>query len=140
MSRIPTHGTQLQIGDEYDYYTTVAQVQELTPPGYSTGTIVLADHDMTDIKEKLPEGLSEVTAMPAKIYWDPEDLSHMELVALAKSKDIVPIKIIGPNGAFEIDFEGFISKFQATGFNASSGVAEADIEFTPTADWAVSGS
>lgn len=117
--RLPTHGTQLQIGDEYDYFTTVAQVQELTPPGYTTGVIVLADHDMTDIKQKLPEALSDVTAMPAKIYWDPDDLSHTELVALAKSKDIVPVQIVAPAGGFTIGFTGFISSFQPSGFNAS---------------------
>jgi len=137
MSRRPAHGTLLQIGDDYGYYTTVAQVQTVTPPGYTTGTIVLADHDMTTVKEKLPEGLSEVSEMPARIYWDPADASHDELIALAQSKDIVPWKIIFPNSAGTVAFNGFVSSFQPDAAAASDGMVEADINIVATGDWTI---
>lgn len=130
--RNPTHGTQLQLGDEYGYYVTIAQVISVPPPGLTTETIELADHDMTEAKQYLPAALSDIQPPAARIYLDPQDSGHQELYDLAKSKEIVPWRIVLPGGAGTWAFNGHVAGYEPDEAAANDGVLEADITLQPT--------
>lgn len=130
----PTHGTQLQLGDEYDVYTAIAQVITVTPPSLTTPPIPIVHHDLTGTKKKLPTALSDVGAVTARIYLDPDDAGHAELLALAVSKDVVPWRIVFPSTvtADTWDFDGYVAGYEPAEAPANDGMLEATITIEVT--------
>lgn len=132
----PTHGTQLLLGDAYDVYTAIAQVITVTPPGLSSPPIPIVHHDLTGVKKKIPSALSDVGSVTARIYLDPDDDGHAELLALALSKEIAPWRITFPATAGmtvrDWDFEGYVGGYEPGEAASNDGVLEATITIEVT--------
>lgn len=129
MSRRQTHGTLLQLSDgaaSNPVFATVAYVRTIKPPSINRGITALADHDMVDSMEYLPNGLAELGGADFKLYMDPQNVAHKELYALVKSGEQREWKVILPNSAGEWDFTAFVTKFDVGDIDANSGVLEAD--------------
>lgn len=125
--RRPTHGTLLQLGDAYDVFTNIAQVITLTPPGLTAPPIVMRDHDMEEVAEKIPQALSDVSSVTARVYLDPQNATHEELYALARSKEVSPWKVVLPSSGGEWNFDGWVGGFEVGEASANDGVLEATI-------------
>lgn len=125
----PAHGTELQLGDASGVYVAIAQVIEVTPPSITSPPIVMSHHDLTSVKRKLPSALSDVGPVTARIYLDPDDAGHAELLALALSKEEVPWRIVYPTAitANTWDFDGYVAGYEPNAAVSNDGVLEATI-------------
>ena len=134
MSKYSGHGIQLQMGDgaASESFTTVAQVESVTPPGWTQGTEMVPAHDDTAGTgvEKLADALYDAGEVSFTILEDLDDGTHDETTGLHSKKGATSstnFKVILPSSLGTIDFAAFVTNYSYQGIDANTGKIRADV-------------
>lgn len=134
MAKQKGHGIQLQMGDgaATEVFTTVAQVESLTPAGWSQGVEAVPTHDDSagGGLEKLADALYDAGQVQATILEDLGDSTHDETTGLHSKKGqstSTNFKIVYPNSLGTVSFAAFVTEYRYQGIAANTGKIRADV-------------
>lgn len=141
MAKHSGHGIQLQMGDgaATEAFTTVAQVESLTPPGWTQGTEAVPSHDDAagGGVDKLIDALYDGGQVTATILEDLDDATHDETTGLRGKQGQTSStnwKIVYPNSLGTVEFAAFLTNYTPQGIAANSGRIRADITLDISGD------
>ena len=129
-----THGTQLQISDmaASPAYTTVAQVESITPPNETRGLEGVPTHDIAagGFVPQLVDALRTPGNMTLTLVEDLADGTHDDstgMLSLMAEADPTDFKMIFPSGE-ELDFSGWVVNRSPQARPSNRGVPRVDYE------------
>lgn len=133
------HGIQLQVSDmaATPAFTTVAQVENVQPPGWERETEDVPTHDdpAGSGVERIAHALYSGTPVTLAALYDPAIVTHQTIEGLKSATDPHDWKVIYPDaGATQIDFSAWCTTWQPQGIDAKSGLMRVAITLTPTGD------
>lgn len=135
------HGIQLQMSDgaASPTYTAIAQIETITPPGWSQGVEPVPTHDDTAGSgvEKLADALYDGGQVTLTILHDPADATHDATTGLMSKRGqsaATDFRVIYPDSLGQVDFSAFVTEFRPQGVDANSGKLRADVTLEITGD------
>lgn len=131
------HGIQLHLGDGAGAFTTIAQIETLTPPGWERQTEDVPTHDdpAGSGVQRIAHALYSGTSVTLTILHDPADLTHQDLEALKSAAAASEWKVIYPvTPVVEVDFNAWVTAWQPQGVDASSGLLRTQVTLMPSGD------
>jgi predicted secreted protein len=106
--------------------TTVALVSDINGPGMKGDTIDVTNHDNPDNYKQFIVGLKEGGDVKAKIYFDPAETTHTDLISAFEARSLDSWAIVPPvAGVTGWTFTGVLTQFDSK-FKVN-GPMEADI-------------
>lgn len=134
MAKQKGHGIQLQMGDgaATEAFTTIAQVESLTPAGWTQDVEAVPTHDDTagEGVEKLADALYDAGQVTLTILEDLTDSTHDETTGLHSKKgqsSSTNFKIVYPNSLGTVEFAAFVTSYSYQGIASNSGKIRADV-------------
>ncbi|MFW6079626.1 MAG: hypothetical protein ACODAE_08395 [Gemmatimonadota bacterium] len=145
MTKFSGHGIQLQMSDmeASPEFTEIAQVENLTPPGWTQGTEAVPTHDDTagGGVEKLADALYAGQPFTLTILHDPGDSTHDDTDGLMSKKgqsEATDFKCVYPDDDdTEVAFAAWVTEFAPQGVDANSGKLRTNVTFDPTGDFTI---
>lgn len=134
MAKQSGHGIQLQMGDgaATEVFNTIAQVESLTPPGWSQGVEPVPSHDDAAGSgvDKLVDALYDGGTVQLTILEDISLSTHDETTGLRSKKgqtSSTNFKIVYPNSLGTVEFAAYVTDYRPQGIAASSGRIRSDV-------------
>lgn len=130
------HGIQLLIGDGTTY-TAIAQIESLTPPGWTREVEPVPTHDDPPGSgiQKIAAALYDGGQATATILYDPADATHQQLEAAKAAQAPTPFRVLYPTSpAHQIDFSAWVVGFAPQDTPANTGLLRAELTLEVTGD------
>jgi predicted secreted protein len=105
--------------------TTVALVADIDGPGMKGDTVDVTNHDNADGYKEFIVSTKEGGDVKAKLYWDPLEEVHTDLISTFEDRSLDTWSIVPPVGTASWSFTGVITAFH-TKWKAT-GAIEADL-------------
>ena len=107
------HGTLLQRGDGelIETFTTIAEVRDISGPGFSLDTIDVTNHDSVDGWEEHIGGILRTGDITFEINYQPEQATHLALISDMTNRVRRNFKVVYPDNS-EIPFTALVTQFE----------------------------
>lgn len=131
--KLSAFGTLLKLSDAgaTGTFTTVAGVQDIEGPEFTTDTVEVTAHDSTDAFEEHVPGIKRSGEVTFTTVYDPANVTHQSLYTVWSGRLTRGWQIIAPDtGAEMVAFLGIITRWGRS--YPVNGALTADISIKPT--------